>query len=391
MNRLPYASPPPSTGRLLLVANYKPDTGFAWWLMENFWVQASQVGRAQGLEPLLVYPEDGPIPQTILDANIDTQILPFPGTTRQAFRKSRELVRAENVDAVYLTDRRFTDLRYGFLRLDGVQRIINHDHTPGDRPPVAGVKGGLKALWRRTPLLSCDLQICVSPLIRERGIRNARIPADRLAVVQNGIQPLDCQGSDPTYVQQELDIPDQHRVCVMAGRAHPYKRVDFMIQVARHTRHELGLNDLTFVFCGDGPDLERLKGLAASASLGPNFIFAGPREDLDQILCSADMAIHPSQGEAFSLAIIEYMSAGLPVLVPDIPTVAQAIRQGENGFVYPDENVADAARCLQLLTEDDELRSRLGNQARRDADEKYSLSQMNETFREVMGQALMGV
>ena len=44
---------------LLLVANYKPDVGYAWWLMENFWVQAAEIGRARGLAPLLVYPEPG--------------------------------------------------------------------------------------------------------------------------------------------------------------------------------------------------------------------------------------------------------------------------------------------------------------------------------------------
>lgn len=376
--------------RVLLVANYRPGTGFAWWLMENFWVQFTEVARERGWDVLLSYPTDGPIPEVIRSAGIPTITLPFPGRTLRDLWRAVGLVRAQNIRCVYFTDRRFSRLAYAFLRLAGVRIIINHDHTPGDRPPVGGVKGAVKWLLRRLPMIGCDLQICVSPLIRERAIVNVKVPPDRITVVQNGIEPIQCSG-DPTYLHQMFGLPESAAVCISAGRAHHYKRIDFMIEVARLCVDEYGLDDLFFVFCGDGPDMERLIKLKNAAGLEDRFIFGGYRKDLESMLCSANLAIHPSRGEAFSLAILEYMSASLPVVVPGLPSVSQAVEDEVTGFVYEDGSADDAARAVRRLARDRSLRERLGRAGEEVVRKSYSLDSMNERFRSVVEASLENV
>jgi glycosyltransferase involved in cell wall biosynthesis len=368
---------------LLFVANYSPDEGYAWWLMENFWVTLAELGRARRLKPLLLYPEGGVIPANILDAGIETSVQPFPGKGWRALWDAVKLVRERNVRVIYFTDRNFSSFAYLLFRLAGVRTLINHDHTPGDRPPVGGLKGLLKSAWRRFRPIACDIQLCVSPLVRQRAIENARIPAGRVVVVQNGIAPIQCSG-DVDYAHRVLDIPESRLICITVGRANPYKRLDFIIEVAKEAVFTLQHEQLVFVHCGDGPDMDRLKSLVTDAGLEKRFIFAGRRSDVHALLCSADIAIHAAMGEAFSLAVVEYMSAGLPLLVPDVPSVCQAVRDGKTGVIYPDGDSSTAARLLIGLAGDAESRRRMGSAAAAEVRASYTLEQMNRQFCDVI-------
>ena len=384
------ARPSRGEGRtVLFVSNYRPDVGFAWWLMENFWVEFAQVARRAGLRPVLVYPHPGPVPASIHAAGIETVVLPFPGTSLADWTRALRFVRARNIHTVYFTDRRFASLFYLLLRAAGVKNVINHDHTPGDRAPVGGLKGFLKVLWHRLRPVCCDLQICVSPLIQERAVRNGRVPIRRTTVVQNGIVPVEC-GGDAEYAHRTLNLSPSSVVCVTVGRAHPYKRLDFVIEVARRCVKDRGLSNLVFVHCGDGPDMGRLRKLVAEAGLESHFIFGGRRDDVRKILCAVDLAIHAAQGEAFSLSILEYMSACLPVLVPDIPSVSQAITDRATGLVYPDGDADAAAALIGTLLADRPWRVQVGEAAALEVRERYTLDAMNRQFRSVIEDVLMG-
>jgi len=208
-----------------------------------------------------------------------------------------------------------------------------------------------------------------------------------VVVVQNGIEPLECS-RDRSYLHRALGVPANKRVCISVGRASPYKRIDFIIEVARQCLEDAARPDIVFVHCGDGPDLDRLRKLALDAGISDRFFFAGRRSDVRQMLCASDFAIHASRGEAFSLAILECMSAGLAVLVPDIPSVAQAIRNKHTGMVYPDGDASAAARLLCDLTCDPVASQRLGAAAAEEVRRHYSLRGMNEQFRVVTRNAL---
>jgi glycosyltransferase involved in cell wall biosynthesis len=348
--------------------------------MERFWVILAEMGREVGCRSILAYPAAGPIPPSIESAPIESVVLPIPGRGPHELLRTLELLRLERVTCVYFTDRPFSSPAYAAMRAAGVRAIINHDHSPGDRPPISGVKGSAKAALRRAPYINCDLQICVSPLIAERNRVNARIPAGRLSVVQNGIGDI-VAPVDPNYIHDILGIPRGSQVCVVVARAHPYKRVDFVIEVARICFAELGLNNLYFVHCGDGPDLGRLQQIVARCGMRSRFLFAGRRNDVAQLLLSCDFAIHPARGEAFSLSILEYMRAGLAVLVPDIPTVAQAISHDVDGIVYRDGDALGAACALARMVKDTSAWKRLGTAAQRKVRTLFSADAMESQFR----------
>jgi hypothetical protein len=55
---------------ILLVANWESDVGFAWWLMENFWVTISRHFSQYGMASYLIYPSITQIPQGIQSSAI---------------------------------------------------------------------------------------------------------------------------------------------------------------------------------------------------------------------------------------------------------------------------------------------------------------------------------
>lgn len=376
-NPIPRAPGP--RGTALLVANFKPDVGFAWWLMERFWVRAAALAKARGFSAIVAFPVDGPLPPALVEAGIASIVHPIQ-TDGLGSGETTRLLRDLRVKAMYLTDRVHSSPAYARYRLrGGVRTIVTHDHAPGDRPAIGGLRGLLKDLWQASPLVSGDLRICVSPFVLQRARENAHIPASRLAVVQNGIRPEPCTSGD-RYVHRELGLAPDKLIAVTVCRADPYKRVDFVIDVAKRYVHERGRRDMIFVHCGDGPDLARLQELVKSAGLEPWFIFAGRRSDVARILCSSNIAIHPSQGEAFSLAILEYMNASLVTFVPDLPSVCQAITHGETGFIYPDGTTTRLLDDLVAACDSTALRSTIGASAHDAVRLHYSMDQMDRSF-----------
>ncbi|MGW8267881.1 MAG: hypothetical protein ACWGSQ_16055, partial [Longimicrobiales bacterium] len=63
---------------VLLVANFGPDVGYAWWLMERFWVQIAGRCRQQGSECYLAYPEEGLVPDSVTKAGITPLFFDVP-------------------------------------------------------------------------------------------------------------------------------------------------------------------------------------------------------------------------------------------------------------------------------------------------------------------------
>lgn len=367
-------------GNILLVSNYPSDVGYAWWLMEHFWVLLAEHFKARGAKAFLAYPSINELPDTIKDSCITPVELEIKGSGALP-SELKTFIRTNNIQHLYLTDRPWFNPQYAALRRAGVENIVVHDHTPGDRPVIGGLKGLIKTIRHRLPLVCADSQLCVSPLMRQRSISNGRLPGQRCHVVQNGIPPVQSSATSRQSLLESLGIPGNRQLCITTGRAHPYKRFDFIIKTAAELQKIEPDHNLVFVLIGDGPDFNRLKQQVQDLGLQERVRLPGFRADAKAFLGIADMAMHAALGEGFSLSIVEYMSAGLPVLVPDIPSVKQAIDHGDNGFVYEKDSVASAASYVATLLSDDNRRQAMGQSARAKANSQYSLDNCTQEFR----------
>jgi glycosyltransferase involved in cell wall biosynthesis len=375
-------------GNILLVANYDSDVGYAWWLMENFWALIARDAHARQRACLLAYPRIGRVPDAIRSAPIEIlERRVAPSGPRGALATGRFL-RARRIRAVYLTDWPALHWNYLWWRLAGVRSIVLHDHSPGDRVPTRGLKGALKALLHRLRVFSPHHFVGVAEHVRRRHIENLRVPAARCSVVENGIVPFTADRSRRAALRAEFAIPEHAVLVILVSRATTYKGLDLAIEVCQRLATARPGNLIHFLHCGDGPELEQLRLRASQPALQGSFHFAGRRTDVHALLAASDLAFHPSRGEAMSLAILEFMCAGLPVVLSNLPSVSAAVVDGETALLYAAENAAAAAAAIARLADDAELRARLGHAAAERCRQRYTLEQANAAFTRLVIPAL---
>lgn len=375
-----------SQGNILLVANYKSDVGYAWWLMENFWIQIAKYFKHR--KKVLIYPRITNIPDHIKDSDIEIMEHDFSSNCVRSKRRLRDMILRKNIKSVYLTDKKYYDFRYLILRRWGVHKIVLHDHMPGERTPVPFYKRKLKAFIHSLKVFSCDHYIGVSRFVHQRLIKTACIPEGNCSYVLNGIRPIKKDTSYKHYANHLFDIPSDYIIVVSTGRATFYKGIDFIIKCADLLINRAGYRNVYFLHCGGGPDLHTFRNMLDEYRLNNRFILAGRRYDVRKILQSCHIAMHASHGEAFSLSILEYMSAGLSVLAPDNCGNHEAIENNVNGFLYPSGNAEYAVRILKNLIEDRHLRDSLGSRAMHTVKERLNLEKMNSEFVRIISRVL---
>lgn len=369
-------------GAVLLVANYESDVGYAWWLMEAFWATISAEASSAGRRCILAYPQVNAVPKVIRDAPINiTTWRVRPSGLKSALDSARRM-RRERVKSVYLTDWPVYSLSYFIWRLFGVQRIVLHDHSGAERPPITGPKAWLRSAIHAVELFSCDTYVAVSDYIGRRFVENSRIPSRRCLVVRNGIVPFSGEADRRLSIRSELSIPHDAVVVVLVSRASFTKGWDFAIRCAAELK---GLSNRAtsahFVFVGDGPDLGAFRGLAKQGGVDDVCHFLGHRSDVLQILGAADLAFHPSKAEALSLATLEFMCAELPVIVPDRPSVCALTEDHVDGRIYESTSVVSASAIIDELIGDQQARCRMGRAARAKVLSDYTLEKTLDRFR----------
>jgi glycosyltransferase involved in cell wall biosynthesis len=355
---------------ILLVGNWPSDTGYAWWLMEAFWAAIAGRYKRDRREIVLCFPKINGLNPRLVESGIEAVEFDFdlaaPG-------RLAEFVQRHRIGYVYLTDKKYVSTTYARLRLAGVKGIIIHDHTPGERTPPAGLKRVLKSIVARLPGMSADAYVAVSPLVVDRFRRVACLPASKCHLATNGIDLDAFDAATPVDIRAELDLPSDSLVLVSCGRATRYKGIHRIIEAAALIRAQHGGRPIYFVHCGDGPDMEIFEQMVREQSLVGVFFLLGRRSDVSGILKSADVAIHASEGEALSLAILEFMAARLAVVLPNSPTVSQTVVDQMSGLLYETGDPRDLASKLTRLIESPQLRRSLGAEARRAVEERYTL------------------
>src|SRR6185436_9891018 len=114
------------------------------------------------------------------------------------------------------------------------------------------------------------------------------------------------------------------------GRLWPQKRLKDIVWSADLVK--CVRDDGHFLIIGDGPQRSRLERYAEQAHVPEMVHLLGERSDVPRILPHLDLLVLASSHEGQSNAIMEAMSAGVPVVASDIPDNRDLVVNGETGF-----------------------------------------------------------
>jgi glycosyltransferase involved in cell wall biosynthesis len=131
---------------------------------------------------------------------------------------------------------------------------------------------------------------------------------------------------------------------------------------------------------GDGPMRGAVEARARAAGVADSVVITGLQQDVRPLLAACDVAALCSTSvETFSLAALEAMALGLPVVHADIGGAAEMIRPWREGLLFPVGDTRALADCLAALTEAP-LRARMGTQARETVEALFSERAMIDRY-----------
>lgn len=365
---------------VLAVGNFDSNIGYAWRLMERLWCELAKYFSDKDYAMHVCFPTISTIPDCLKENGFCVETMDFSKNSISDLINQCIYLKKNSIKVLYLTDFKTVSLRYAFYRLVGVKTIIVHDHTPGRRTKPKPLKSLVKSLLNCIPLISSSGSFAVSPYIENRLIEVNRVPKRKVYCVTNGI---DCipENAHPNFQGKDVTI-------VTVSRANYYKGIDFALHVVKDLIDNHGIKGIRYNMLGDGPDLEDFKNLSKELGLEHVVDFSGAVTDVTERLHNCDIAFHPSKGEAMSLAILEYMRAGLPVVASDNPSVSSALKHNEYAVIYKEGSVSEAAKALRFLIEKPHVRMELGREARHQMNSQFSTDAMLERFTKALDAVL---
>lgn len=368
----------------LCVANWDSNVGYAWWLMESFWVEIAK-NNSNKFNVILAYPSITKIPEAIKAQDFMIRLFDFNRKGLQGLWDRLRFISDYNIGVIYFTDKPVFSLYYFLYRLVGVKKIIIHDHSPGLRDSPQGVKRIVKCIRARLPWFNADVVIGATDFVMTRNINVGCVPRRKCYSAPNGIPDKRKPTEFGSNAIKRFNIDPRKKIVVTVARANFYKGGDFALHVIRELIYNKSLKDVHYLYVGDGPDLDDLIEMSLRLGLNDYTTFAGRQNDITDILSQCYIAMHPSKGEVgYSLSIVEYMQAGLPVVVPNNPSVCGATIDNVTGLIYKEGDVSDACNKIFMLLNNKGKRERMSHQAIKIAKEKYSIEECHNKFNLIM-------
>lgn len=210
------------------------------------------------------------------------------------------------------------------------------------RPEGAGTTGDLawqtrgrfgRSIDKRCRL--ADAVVAISRAIRDELVRNGYDRTTEIIELPNGV-PI----PDEPWRRRDAWRSGPHVVFV--GRLAPEKGLDTLIDAWPTVLETCPAARLTLV--GDGPERPSLEARRDRLGLGSSIEFAGASDDATPLLRASDLFVLPSKEEGMSIALLEAMALGMPLVASSIPGNRRLVADFRQGRLFPLNN----ARLLAL-------------------------------------------
>ena len=190
---------------------------------------------------------------------------------------------------------------------------------------------------------------------------------EKMRVIPGGVdlirfpKEMDTSGIDKKYNLKGK------KLVLFSGKLTKYKGVKYLIQAAKNIDAVIGIT-------GDGPERKNLEKLVEDMRL-TNVKFFGyiNGKDLIHLYYRADVCVVPSVwDEPLGLVVLEAMAANTPVVVTRKGGIPLMVKEKYNGLFVRPRNPKEIAEKVNFLLNNDELRIKMGNRARKTVEDKFT-------------------
>jgi starch synthase len=273
----------------------------------------------------------------------------------------------------------------------------------------------------RTAYQNADGVIAVSTAMREDVQSLYGVPADRVRVIPNGIDPNQYRPTTDRSVLARYGIDPARPYVLFVGRITRQKGILHLVNAIPHLR-----NGVQVVLCAGAPDTEEIgREMAerveqARAATANPIVWVRqmvPREDVIPLYSQAALFVCPSVYEPFGIINLEAMACGTPVVASAVGGIPEVVVPGETGLLVPfeprarpaelpaagraplsgddfeprdpDRFARELAEAIDILLEDPERRAWMGQRARERVEQYFSWASIArrtlEFYQELLG------
>ena len=159
---------------------------------------------------------------------------------------------------------------------------------------------------------------------------------------------------------------------IAVGRLVPLKNFDLLIRAIAEVINQ-GQNNLLLLIAGEGEERMRLEALSRDLGIESYVKLLGLRHDIMGLMKASDLFVLPSSYEGLSLAMIEAMACGLPIIASDVRGLKDYITNEQNGLLFPAGDHKALAERILKLANDRKLRGKLSQGARESFEQEYDM------------------
>jgi glycosyltransferase involved in cell wall biosynthesis len=207
--------------------------------------------------------------------------------------------------------------------------------------------------------------IAVSGFVRDEMVAHGADPG-KITVIPNGVDATLFTPASKEAAREQIQLSPHSLLVLFTGSLTPRKGVNILLRAFQPLAQQNPQAKLVLV--GEGPERGNLLQLAKQLGVADRVVFAGakPHPDLPAWYQACDIYVLPSWAEGLSLALLEAMASGKPVITT-APALGNhdAVRPGQTGLLFERGKADELAQLLSSLAVEPDRQHSLGQAARR--------------------------
>ncbi len=264
------------------------------------------------------------------------------------------------------------------------------------RPVIATFHGGVdvaageRFLAAKFALLRLGANKIVAvsrALAAELGLRSP-LPAERTVVIYNGIHTRGFEGPPSTRLRRQLELPEKTVLIGALGNIRVAK--DYPLLLEAFSKVAVEAPDACLVIAGQGKGrlMTELNDQRDRLGLADRVHFLGFTDDPAEYLHNLDIFVLSSSTEGFSIATIQAMAAGVPLVATRCGGPEEIVSAGQDGMLVPPADADALASALLALIHAPEDSRRMASVAKSMVRKRFDIASMVAEYQALYRQCL---
>ena len=332
-------------------------------------------------EPVVLSFTDGPMLKRLSEMNVPAHVI----YTEKPFdvRKwgiVKNFLRKQKVDLIHAHGTRANSNVLWAARSLGIPVIytVHGWSFHQDQKPIVRT---IRILGEKYLTSKTAVNISVSASNQQSG--KEQIKSFESVVINNGIDQTKFNpGKKYKNIRAELNIPNESLLVLFIARFTAHKQPLALIEAFAKSLSSNSKMHLLMV--GDGDQRKQAELIVKEYGLEKKITLESFRQDVPDILASADIFVLPSLWEGLPIGLLEAMAMGKAVIATNVDGTSEVVQHNENGLLISTEGlVQNLTKALIELSSDEEKKNKFRINAIKTVNDRYNAANMTRSIEDI--------